>query len=51
MTINIKGVYIMTEYKVIDDDGNKLWYLDDKRHRVDGPAVENVNGDKVLVSR
>lgn len=29
-----------------DSDGNKLWHLDDKRHRVDGPAVEWANGDK-----
>ena len=28
-------------------DGNKVWYLNDKRHRVDGPAIENSNGYKV----
>ena len=31
----------------ITTDGNKFWYLDDKRHRVDGPAIEYANGDKI----
>jgi len=26
--------------------GNKLWYLNDKLHREDGPAIEYANGDK-----
>jgi hypothetical protein len=25
---------------------NKWWYLNDKLHREDGPAVEGANGDK-----
>jgi len=35
------------EYKVVvDEDGNKYWYLNDndKRHREDGPAIEYANG-------
>ena len=28
-------------------DGNKYWFLNGKLHRVDGPAVEYVNGTKV----
>ena len=28
------------------DNGTKYWYLNNKLHRVDGPAVEFVNGDK-----
>jgi hypothetical protein len=37
----------MKTYKVqVDDDGNKFWYLNDKLHREDGPAVENANGSK-----
>ena len=30
----------------VDDDGTKRWFLDDKLHREDGPAVEYVNGSK-----
>ena len=27
-------------------DGDKWWFLNGERHRVDGPAVERSNGDK-----
>ena len=27
-------------------NGNKVWYLNGKRHREDGPAYEGTNGDK-----
>ena len=30
----------------IDFDGTKRWFLNDKRHREDGPAVEYPNGEK-----
>ena len=30
----------------VDAYGNKWWYLNGKRHREDGPAVEKANGDK-----
>jgi len=37
----------MIEYVVkVLENGNKEWYLDDKLHREDGPAIEIVNGDK-----
>jgi hypothetical protein len=37
----------MKTYTVeIGDDGSKVWYLDGKLHREDGPAVEYANGDK-----
>ena len=37
----------MIEYKVkVTDAGSKFWYLNDKRHREDGPACEYTNGDK-----
>ena len=43
----------MVEYTVrVDDDGdkfwylNKWWYLNGKRHREDGPAIEYANGYK-----
>lgn len=37
----------MIEYTVkVFPNGSKEWYLNDKRHREDGPAVEYVNGDK-----
>ena len=36
-----------TTYTVkVDDYGTKRWYLDDKLHRVDGPAVEWSDGTK-----
>jgi hypothetical protein len=28
------------------DRGSKYWYVNGKRHRLDGPAVEYSNGDK-----
>ena len=28
------------------DNGTKSWYLNDERHREDGPAIEWANGDK-----
>ena len=28
------------------DNGTKRWYVDDKLHRTDGPAIEGANGDK-----
>ena len=28
-------------------NGSKVWYLNGKRHRVDGPAAEYADGDKV----
>ena len=31
---------------VTDANGNKHWYLNDKLHRDDGPAIENANGNK-----
>jgi hypothetical protein len=34
--------YIVT----VDDYGTKRWYLDDKYHRVDGPALEYTDGSK-----
>ncbi len=37
----------MTEYKVVVENGDTFWYLNDKQHREDGPAVENANGDKL----
>jgi len=32
---------------VIDKEGTKRWYDQDKLHREDGPAIEYVNGDKL----
>jgi hypothetical protein len=31
---------------IVDDYGTKRWYLNDKRHREDGPAVEYSDGTK-----
>ncbi len=37
----------MIEYTVkVHTNGDKYWYLNGKRHREDGPAVEWVNGYK-----
>ena len=37
----------MIEYTVkVYDDGKKAWYLNGKRHREDGPAVEYASGGK-----
>ena len=29
-----------------DNDGNKCWYINDKLHRTDGPAIEDTSGTK-----
>ncbi len=35
------------EYTVIiDTDGNKYWFLDNKLHREYGPAIEFITGEK-----
>ena len=31
----------------IDDNGTKVWWVDGKLHRTDGPAVEWADGSKV----
>jgi len=37
----------MIEYKVkVYENGNKFWYLNNKHHREDGPAIEFADGDK-----
>ena len=37
----------MTIYTVkVSDFGDKFWYQDGKRHRIDGPAVEDADGSK-----
>ena len=37
----------MIEYRVRHfDDGVKMWWLNGKRHREDGPAYESANGVK-----
>ena len=37
----------MIEYTVkVYDNGDKSWYLNDKFHREDGPALEGVDGIK-----
>ena len=34
-------------YKVeVDSDGSRYWYLNDERHREDGPAIEGPHGYK-----
>ena len=38
--------YIKYEVRVYSD-GRKVWRLDGKRHREDGPAAEWANGDKL----
>ena len=37
----------MIKYKVeVYSNGTRYWYLNDKLHREDGPAIEHANGDK-----
>ena len=37
----------MIEYTVrVYDNGDKVWYLNGKRHREDGPAFEGADGSK-----
>ena len=37
----------MKTYKVdVYDNGSKHWFLNDKLHREDGPAIENSDGSK-----
>ncbi len=38
----------MKTYKVtIEDNGDKIWYLNGQRHREDGPAIEYADGYKI----
>jgi hypothetical protein len=30
----------------IDEFGNKRWFVNNKLHRIDGPAIEYINGEK-----
>jgi hypothetical protein len=34
------------EFLVVDEGGTKRWYLNDKLHRENGPAIEYTYGDK-----
>jgi hypothetical protein len=48
---NLMKTHQVTEnnitYLLVEDaDGNKFWYLNGERHRVDGPAIEYFNGKK-----
>ena len=36
----------MENSAIIDEFGNKHWYLSDLLHREDYPAIEYTNGDK-----
>ena len=37
----------MIEYTVkVDEDGSRCWYLNDKLHREDGPAIERIDGTR-----
>jgi len=36
----------MKEYTVIEDNGDKKWYLNGPLHREDGPAIEGADGSK-----
>ena len=36
----------MIEYTVKVDNGTKSWFLNGKKHREDGPAIEYANGYK-----
>jgi hypothetical protein len=36
----------MIMYTVEYEDGTKVWYLNGKLHREDGPAVESTDGSK-----
>ena len=31
---------------IMDEHGNKFWYLNDQLHRENGPAVEDADGSK-----
>ncbi len=33
----------------IDTNGDKTWYISNKIHREDGPAMETTRGDKIWV--
>ena len=44
-TVLAKGKHWKYEF-IVDDDGDKEWFLNGKRHRTDGPAVEWVEGGK-----
>ena len=42
----VAGVGAEEPVMEIDEYGNKFWYLNDKYHREDGPAIEYADGNK-----
>ena len=45
----LREEYRMIEYTVrVYDNGDKWWYLNGKRHREDGPAIERASGGKAF---
>jgi len=38
--------YILKGYEIIEGDGLRIWFLNKKFHRENGPAVEFANGSK-----
>jgi hypothetical protein len=44
---NYTGVGIMRSGLHTSSEGTKYWFLNDKLHRTDGPAIEYATGDKL----
>ena len=42
----VKEASIVESKMIVDEYGDKEWWVDGKRHREDGPAVEYVDGGK-----
>jgi len=38
--------YILKGYEISETTFYRVWYLNGKRHREDGPAIEHSNGDR-----
>ena len=42
----LRNNIVQEQNGMVDDNGDKFWYQNGKRHRLDGPAIEYANGTK-----
>ena len=44
--LNNNGIRLSDVPSIINNNGDRYWYLNEKLHREDGPAIEYTNGNK-----
>ena len=46
MMKDMKKTLAQTYEVIVNEDGSRAWWVDNKRHRVDGPALEGADGSR-----